>query len=653
MSEKPKVGVYVCHCGLNIAGTVNVEEVVRYASTLPDVVVAKNYVFMCSAPGQETIKDDIQQKGLNRVVVASCSPTMHEATFRGALSDAGLNPYLLEMANIREHCSWVHPDDKAAATEKAKDLVRMAVAKARLLEPLKSITFTVQPSVLVLGGGVAGLSAALDLAHIGLNIFLVEKSPTLGGRAAQTGWLTHTEGKGADVVKHMVSELASNSRVQILTNAELVSIDGSVGNFKARVRVHPRYVNEKCTLCDDCTKVCPIEVTNEYEYGLNKRKAVFLPFEDAFPHAYIIDNAICIHCNRCVEACRDGAIDFDEKPVEIDLNAGGIILATGYDPYIPPKGEYGYGLNTNVVTLFQLERMLDNRGPTEGRFTLNGRTPKRIAFITCVGSLGTTKNAGNYCSRMCCTTTLRNALKLKEMSPDADIWVLYKNMTTYGRGDERLYENAASHLVNFVRFDEAPRVNVGENGLSIDVFETTIQENLTIPVEAVILSVGMVPRIDSSNVRRITRATCGTDGFLREAHLKLRPVETPTDGIYLAGTVTGPRNIIESVMAGSAAAAKAAGLLVPGKVQVEPIVAEVNEEQCSGCEICVGMCPYGAITMVPEEDKRLAVVESALCKGCGVCVAACPSGALRELGYTDQQLTAQVLACMITGGKSQ
>ncbi len=653
MKDEPRIGVYICHCGLNIAGTIDVGEVAKYAKTLPNVVLSKDYVFMCSAPGQETIKDDIEKSRLNRVVVAACSPTMHEATFRGVLKDANLNPYLLEQANIREHCSWVHPDDKRAATEKATDQIRMSVARARLLEPLEDIVVKVQPKVLVVGGGVAGLAAAIDLANRGLGVDLVEKAPTLGGRAARTGWLAHTEQRGIDMVRHMMSSVESDPLISVFTDSELVKLDGSVGDFTATIRVGPRRVNEKCILCDECAAVCPVQVPNEFEYGLTSRKAIYLPFAEACPSTYAIDSLACTMCGKCVDACRYGAIDLKEEPAVLEAKVGAVILAAGYDPYLPPVGEYGYGKSRNILTLFSLERMLDDSGPTRGSLLIDGKVPRSVAFILCVGSLGTTKNAKEYCSRMCCTTSLRNVLKIKEKHPETDVYVLYKNITTYGRGDEKLYEAAGEKFVKFVQFEDPPEVLEGKEGLAIRVFATSIQEDILIPVDSVVLSVGMVPRSDMAALRSVTKVGCGTDEFLREAHLKLRPVEAPTDGIYLAGAVTGPKSIIESVMSGSACAAKASALLVKGHVDVEPIIASVNEDLCSGCAICGGMCPFGAISMRKREGKgRVAHVESALCKGCGVCVAACPSGALEEPSYNDAQMKAQVVACLTEGGQS-
>jgi heterodisulfide reductase subunit A len=645
MSEQisePRIGVYVCHCGFNIAGTVDVKKVAEYAKTLPNVVVARDYVFMCSEPGQDLIKKDIKEQNLNRVVVASCSPSLHEVTFRTAVMEAGLNKYLMEMANIREHCSWVH-HDKEKATEKAKEIVRMAVAKARYLEPLEELEVEAEQSALVLGGGVAGLRAALELANYGFQVYLVEKSPTIGGKAALIGYVD-PKTKGAEIVNKMFEMIKECPRIKIFTNSELIQFSGFAGNYTAKIRVNPRYVNEKCTRCGECEEVCPIEVSNEYNFGLNRRKAIFLPFSNAYPPYYAVDHRVCVKCGECERVCRFGAINLKEEPKIVELKVGALIIATGYDPYRPFKGEYGYGLHENIITLFQLERMLDPESPTKGELIIGGKIPKSIAFIQCVGSRNTTPGSREYCSRMCCTTAINNAIRIKERYPDTNVYIIYKDIMTYG-SDESLYEEAGRKLVQFVKFeDKIPKVSITPEGLFIEVFEYTIQENIRIPVDAIVLSIGMLPPRDLEELIAVTRVSCGTEGFVREAHLKLAPVEAPTKGLFLAGCITGPKNILESIRMGSAAAAKAMSLLSKGKLKIEPMIAQVNEEKCSGCAICVGVCPYGAISIKKVNGDRIAYVEKALCMGCGTCNAACPSGAMQHLGFKDIQLLAQTRA---------
>jgi heterodisulfide reductase subunit A len=647
MNEEPRIGVYICHCGVNIAGSVNIKEVVEYAKNLPNVIEARDYIFMCSAPGQEIIKEGVKKCNLNRVVVAACSPTMHEHTFRNVLAEAGINPYLLEMVNIREQCSWVHSDNKEAATTKAKLLIRMAVAKASLLEPLKEITFKVNKNVLVIGGGVAGLSAARDLAAKGFKVYLIERKPVIGGNTARLGRLAHAEIKGIDLVGELSRQVLSSPNIHIYVDTELANVDGSVGDFKIKLVKNPRYVNEKCNLCGECVKVCPVDVPNEYEFGVSSRKAIYLPFREAYPPIYVVDSENCTRCFECVKVCPMNAINLAEKTEEIELTVGAIIIAAGHEPYEPPIGEFGYGVSSRVITLFQLERMLDEAGPTKGELKLDGREPKNIVFITCVGSLNTTPNAYPYCSRMCCSSTIKNALMIREKHPEANIYILHRDIRTYSRGDEQLYLKAGESLIRFARYREAPNVIVNPDGsINVRFFEETIQEEVFLPADLVVLSVGMKPPKDIDKVRTIVKVGCGPEGFLREAHLKLRPVEAATDGVYLAGTVTGPKNVIESIESGSAAASKASTLLTKEEVRVEPLIAVVDEERCSGCSICIGVCPYGAIRLKTQEEVRVAEVDPALCKGCGACAASCPTGAMQQFGFKDAQLKSQVLAAL-------
>lgn len=645
-TDEIRIGVYVCHCGLNIAGVINVKEVVQYAQNLPNVVSAKEYVFMCSAPGQDLIREDIKKCKLNRVIIAACGPEMHEPTFRAVLEEAGLNPYVLEMVSIREGSSWVHYDNPEAATEKAKDMIRMAVARARNLEPLEKMRGEVKQQALVVGGGIAGLTSALDLAERGFEVHIVEKRPVLGGHAARMGQL-NVEGRkiaGKDLVNYLVEKIKDNPNIHIYTNAEVSKVDGSIGNFTIKVKIKPRYVNDKCTLCNKCVEVCPVTAPNEYEYGISERKAIFLPFDGAYPSQYVIDPETCTFCGKCVEVCPENAINLDEKEKEITIEVGGIILATGHDPYEPPIGEYGYGLSPKVITLHQLKRLLSEDGPTKGELIIDGKRPKNIVFISCVGSLGTTPNANQYCSRMCCSASLIEALHIREKYPDAQVFFVHKDVRTYGK-DESLYWKAIDNLVKFVRFEESPKVTVDKDEVKVEVKESTIQERLVIPADLVVLVTGMVPPKEIENLRSLFKVGCGGDGFLKEAHLKLNPVESLTGGIYLAGTATGPKSIAESIVAGSAAAAKAASLLSKDTIEVEPIVAVVDEDKCSGCGICVSICPYGAISLEKREDgTRVSKVDPMLCQGCGTCGAACPSAAIQQNSYKDKQIIPQILA---------
>jgi len=645
-SEDIRIGVYVCHCGLNIAGVINVKELVEYAKTLPNVVVAKEYIFMCSSPGQNLIKEDIEQYKLNRIVIAACGPEMHEPTFRAAVSEAGLNPFLIDLIAIREGSSWVHYDDPKRATEKAKDMIRMSVARVRNLEPLEKIKGEVKHEALVVGGGVAGLTAALDLANRGFDVHLVEKRPTLGGHTAMMGVL-NWEGRrlsGREIVRTLIKMVKDNPKIKVYTNSEVVKVDGSIGNFKITVMRKPRYVNERCNLCGKCEEVCPVSVPDEYEYGIKKRKAIYLPYSGAYPERYVIDPNSCTFCGKCVEVCPVNAIDLNEKEGEISLNVGAIVMTLGHDEYEPAIGEYGYGLSKNVITLSQLKRYLSDDGPTKGELLVNGTKPKNIVFISCVGSLGTTPHANQYCSRTCCMAALSEMLHLKSKYPDANIFYVHKDIRVYGK-DEKLYWEAIDNLIKFVRFDEPPKVSIDGNKTFVDVYESTLQERILIPADLVVLVTGMTPIKEVDAVRSLFKVGCGGDGFLKELHLKLNPVESLTGGIFLAGTATGPKSVAESIIAGSAAAVKASILLAKDHIEVEPLIAEVDESKCSGCGICVSICPFNAISMQKREDgTRYSKIDPLLCEGCGTCIAACPSAAIQQYGYKDKQIIPQILA---------
>jgi heterodisulfide reductase subunit A len=473
---------------------------------------------------------------------------------------------------------------------------------------------------------------------------LVEKLPTLGGRAARIGNLGNSDSSGASLLEPLMDTAASNKNITLYINSEIVDVDGSIGYFKVKARRNPRFVTEKCTLCEECVHVCPVEVPNEYDYEISKRKAIYLPFKEARPRLMVIDAAACTKCGECVKVCQPGAITLDEQAEDVEFAVGGIVVATGFEPYEPSVGEFAYKRSDRVLTLFQLERLLDPNGPTGGELRLGELTPRSIAFILCVGSLGTTENAHPYCSRMCCASALKNMLSIKELHPEIEIYAIYKDIRTYGRHDEKLYEQATEQLVKFINFEKTPSVSVDSHEISVQVYESTIQENLVLPVDAVVLAVGMSPSKETDKVRAVIKVGCSPEGFLREAHLKLRPVEAPADGIFLAGSVTSPKNVIESAMAGSASAAKVSSLLAKSEVLIEPIIAQVNEEICSGCSICIAMCPYGAISRKKQGEKRIAQIDKALCKACGACVAACPSGAMQQAGFKDTQMMAQIAA---------
>lgn len=661
--EESRIGVYVCHCGVNIAGVVNVEEVAKYAEKLPNVVLVKHYLYMCSVPAQSMIKEDIKERGLNRVIVASCSPLMHEPTFRRVVEEGGLNPYFFEMANVREHCSWVHSLEPERATEKAKDLVRMAVARAKLLEMLQKKEVDVTPKALVIGAGISGMRATLDLVQRGFETYLIEKAPNIGGRMAQLNELFPTGDYALDVLKPLMEAVTSHPQIRLFTNSEIEAVEGFIGNFKAKILTKPRYVTGKCDACGKCETVCPIEVPNDFDFGLSKRKAIYLPFPSALPRTYVVDEKNCNKCGKCIEVCERKAINLEEQPTIKEVDIGAIILAIGHDFYDPPEGEYGYKQYEKVITLPQLERLLDENGPTNGELLFNGSTPKSVVFISCVGSrqelgiyqpIKEGQQLNRYCSRVCCTATLQNALTIRKKYPETAIYYIYRDIRTFGKGHEDCYRKASEFGVKFIKYrpEVPPVVSSGTKGLVVTVQDVlTNDETIAIPADFVVLNVGMVPRAEASDVQSKLKVARSVDGFFQEAHAKLRPLDTLLDGIYLAGTAQSPKDITDCAAMGSAAAAKATIPLARGKVEIEPLFATLDEDLCKGCGKCEEVCDYGAIKVVEIEHPvkvpmLVARVTEAQCKGCGSCAVACPVGAITMKHFTDEQINAMVVAAM-------
>jgi len=651
MPEDVRIGVFVCHCGLNIAGVVDVEAVTEYARTLPNVVFAVHNRYTCSDPGQEEIKKAIKEHKLNRVVVAACSPRMHEFTFRRTVSEAGLNPYLFEMANIREHCSWCHPSTPEEATEKAEEIVKMAVAKARLLRPLDPIEVPVINKAMVLGGGIAGINAALDLAEMGFKVYLVEKKESIGGHMAQLDKTFPTLDCSICIEGPKMVDVARHPNIEIISFADLLSVEGYVGNFKVRIRKNPRYViEENCTGCGECRDVCPIEYPNEWDMNMGVRKAISVPFDQAVPLVYTINKDYCIECYKCVDACGERqAIDFSQEPEEIELEVGTIIVTTGYDIYLPEEGNiYGYGKYSNVITSLEFERLILAAGPTGGHVirASDGKRPNVVAFIQCVGSRDVNKYP--YCSGFCCMYTLKHSIQLKEHYGDeVEVYIFYMDMRSNFKGYEEFYTRAREMGVNFIRGRVSRIFETPNKNLIIRAEDTLLGEPIELEAEMVVLATAAIPSKGAEEVSRILNITRGTDGFFMESHPKLKPIDTPVDGIFLAGACQGPKDIPYSVSQGSGAAARAATILSKPSVKIEPINAVVDPEKCRNtrvkCGICARKCPYGAI--IAEEGKP-AEVRAAMCHGCGTCVAECPSDAITQMHFTDAQIFAQIRAAL-------
>jgi heterodisulfide reductase subunit A len=654
----PEIGVYVCHCGLNIAGIVHVEKVSEYAKTLPDVAIARSYTYMCSEPGQRMIQEDIKNYNLDRVVIATCSPRMHEETFRKAVAEAGLNPYLLEIVNLREQVSWVHSTDPEKATEKAKALVRMGVARARLLKPLEKRTVSARRSVLVVGGGIAGIQASLDLANAGLKVYLVEKAPSIGGRMAQLDKTFPTLDCSACILTPKMVDVAKNPNVKLFTNSEVTEVKGFVGNYEISITKKPRYVDEKkCVGCELCTKVCPVEVSDEFNEGLSKTRAISIYSPYAVPKVAAIDAKHCLRlkfdkgvCGKCVEACTAKAIKFKQQPKTVQVKVGGIVIATGAEVFNASKmPEFGYARYGNVLSNIEFERFLNASGPTGGKI-LSPRSrepPKTVVFVQCVGSRD--KRFHEYCCRVGCMATLKQAILTREkLGEDAKIYVCFNDMRAFGKGYDEFYGRARDLDINFVAGLPSDIRSDANGALYFDVYDKATNKLLEMRPDLVVLANGIVPNADLGKVGALFHVLRGADGFLLEAHPKLRPLESVMAGAFLAGACQGPKDIPDTVAQASGAAAKVIDLLASGEIELEPLKAVVDEELCSGCSLCESICPFLAIEMKSDTVKgatkfRAEVIE-AMCQGCGLCVSACPTKAIKMWHYTDDQVLAQVQA---------
>jgi heterodisulfide reductase subunit A len=651
---KPRVGVYVCHCGSNIAGTVDVAEVREWAQQrlgTSGVVVARDYKFMCSSLGQELIEKDIRDLGLERVVVAACSPHLHESTFRTACSRAGLNPYLCELASIREQVSWVHTD-RAAATDKSKAVVSGAVERVVRNEPLEAMHVPVNPATLVVGGGIAGIQAALEIADAGYHVYLVERDPSIGGHMAQFDKTFPTLDCAACILTPRMVSAGTHPNITLLTWSEVEKVDGYVGSFTVAVRKKARYVKTAlCTGCGVCQEKCPKKVIDDvYEAGLGYRKAIFTPFPQAVPKYPVLDRPNCTYfqrgkCKACEKFCPTGAIDFEQQDEVVTLEVGNIILTTGYDLFDPRRvTQYGFGRLANVFSSLEFERLTNSAGPTHGEIVLRDGVskPRTVGIVHCVGSRD--RNFNNYCSAICCMQSLKFAHLVKERT-GATVYNFYIDMRTPAKAYDEFYQRVLEEGTLFVRgkvaeVTDAARLAGEEGKLIIQVEDTLVGKQRRIPVDMVVLSAALEPRHDAADVAKCFGISCSHDGWFIEKHPKLDPVATMTEGIFIAGCATGPKDIPATVAQGAAAAARVLGHIQQREIALEPIRASVIEERCSGCRICNDLCPFSAITYI--EERAVTEINPALCQGCGTCVAACPAGAITGTGFSNEQILAQI-----------
>jgi heterodisulfide reductase subunit A len=649
-----RIGVYVCHCGTNISAMVDVEDVATWsAQALKErgVVLARDYKFMCSSLGQEMIENDIQEQGLTRVVVAACSPHLHENTFRTASKRGGLNPYLCELVSIREQVSWVHTN-KQAATEKSKAIVSGGVERVIHNQPLEPLRVPIHQATLVVGGGIAGIQAAIEIADSGHPVYLVEREPSIGGHMAQFDKTFPTLDCAACILTPRMVMAGGHPNIKLLTWSEVERVDGYVGNFTVTIHKKARFVNEElCTGCGICQEKCPKKIVDEiYEAGLGYRKAVYTPFPQAVPKFPVLDKPNCTYflkgtCRACEKFCPTHAIDFTQQDEYLTVQVGNIILATGYDLFDPRRiPHYGYGRLANVFTSLEFERLSNAAGPTNGEIVLrDGVTvPKSVGILHCVGSRD--RNYNNYCSSICCMQSLKFAHLVKERT-GASVYNFYIDMRTSAKAYDEFYQRVLEEGTLFVRGKVAEVTDAarlpGEDGkLIIQVEDTLVGKQRRIPVDMVVLSAGLEPRKDARQVANLFGIGCSSDGWFTEKHPKLDPVSTMTEGIFIAGCVTGPKDIPSTVVQGSAAAARVISRIDQGEIELEPVRASVNADRCSGCRICNNLCPFNAILF--HADRMVSEVNPALCQGCGTCVAACPAGAISGTAFSNEQVLAQI-----------
>ncbi len=657
-----RIGVFICWCGSNIAATVDVERLSEAVKAEPGVVFAANYQYMCSENGQQLIKNAIKEYKLDGVVVGSCSPRMHEATFRKAAEAAGLNPYMVEVANIREQCSWIHKD-REEATRKALVLVRTAIAKVRLDAPLKEGESPVVKRALVIGGGIAGIQAALDIAEAGFPVDIVEKNPTIGGRMAQLDKTFPTLDCSACILTPKMVDCAQNEKIDILSYSEVEEVKGYVGNFKVKIKRKARYVDEtKCTGCKVCMEKCPSKKgLNEFNMNLDNRTAIYIPFAQAIPNVAVIDPEQCIKlntgkCGICQKFCGVGAINYEMKDEFIEREYGAIVVATGYRPIkLDNFNEYGYSDNKDVITSLELERLMNAAGPTGGVLLRpsDHTHPKVITFIQCVGSRDVSGCGKPYCSKICCMYTAKHAMLIREKYPDTEVHVFYIDVRTPGKNYDEFYRRAVEQYgVDYIK-GMVGKVYAKGGKLMVQGSNLIDNEQVVIQSDLVVLATAIEPEPSVRKVATLLTASIDTNNFLNESHPKLRPVESPTAGVYLAGVCQGPKDIPETVSQASACAAKVIGLLVKDRLKTNPCVAHPDESMCNGCSQCANVCAYGAITYADKEfrlgggkteTRRVASVNPAVCQGCGACTVTCPSGAMDLSGFSSSQIMSEVEA---------
>jgi heterodisulfide reductase subunit A len=665
--EQPRIGVFICHCGTNIAGSMDINAVQEYSKTIPNVAYVDNYKYMCSMPGQAVINKAIKDNKLTGVVVAACSPRLHEPTFRTATKEGGLNPFRFEMANIREQNSWVHMHDQEGSTEKAKDAVRIAVAKASLLQDLFPKAVPVEHAAMVVGAGVAGMQAALDLANAGIKTYLIESQPTIGGRMSQLDKTFPTLDCSQCILTPKMVDVGRAANIELMTYSEVEAVEGYIGNFDVTIRKKARgvltpaeaeargIVGGGCNGCGDCEAPCPVIKPNDFEVGMKPRKAIYISHPQVVPLIYTIDWNSCIKCGLCVTACgpEKRAIDLEAKDEFIKVKVGTAILATGYDMFpIEKKTEWGYKKFENVISSLEFERLICASGPTAGHLVRpsDGETPKRVAFVLCAGSRDNTGIGKPYCSRFCCMYSLKHAHQIYEKIPGVQAYLFYMDIRSFGKMYEEFYYRIQDEGAKFIRGRVA---NILEDpktkNLYVNTDDTLLNRPVSMEVDLVVLAAAVQPKEDTNRTRKLFGVSCSMDGWLLEAHPKLNPCGTTTAGVFLAGVCQGPKDIPDTVASAEGAASAASIPIHKGEVELEPYFAMCIEERCAGCGMCISLCPYSALALVEKNGRQVMQVTEAKCKGCGTCGGFCPGGAIWMNHFATPQIVAQIDAFLLGG----
>ena len=645
-----RTGVFVCHCGSNIAATVDCAKVAAELGKEETVVFSDDHVYMCSEPGQSAVANAIKDNKLDSVVISCCTPNLHEKTFRDVAQAAGISGFQCEIANIREQCAWVHKD-KAEGTEKAIKISRSAVRRVRHNESLEPIKIPVTRRAMVVGGGIAGIQCALDLANAGLDVVLVEKQATIGGHMLQLSETFPTLDCSQCIISPKMVEVSKNPKVELMVYSEVQEVSGYVGNFKVKVLKKPTYVDpESCKICDDCASVCPTVVTNEYEHGLSQRRSIFIPYAQAIPATYTLDIEHClglnpIACGKCADACEAGAIDYDMQPKVVEVEVGAIVVATGFKLYGQDKmHEYGYGKFPDVLDGLQFERLLSASGPTGGQVLRpsDHKVPKSVVFIQCAGSRDPAEHC-SWCSKICCMYTAKHAMLYKHHVPDGQSFIFYIDIRSGGKGYEEFVHRAVEQDDVMYLRGKVSRLYEEAGKLKVQGVDTISGQLVEIDADMVVLALAMEPSDGTAEIAKTLKIGLDKDGFLAEGHPKLKPVESVTAGIYLAGAAQGPKDIPETVSQASAAAAKVIGLLSKETLAHAPTVARVIPNLCTGCDMCVQACPYDAIKLSAAGKAQ---VNDVLCVGCGACSATCLRAAIEVRNTTPRQVYDMLTAAL-------